>query len=390
MGAKGSVIAISDLLLSFTCGFAILLFIYRRKPLPNAFKLFTIAYVFLTLCYFLKFGWINPTSSFRVYLKVLTGVLVVLLLKERFFIYLERAIVILAYISLPFFLFQLIDYQSIKSFVGVVENNISFLNYRSGWYVNNIIFTINDNAMFRNSGFAWEPKGFANLLALGTIINLLINRFKINWSTIVMTIALLTTISTAGYVIFFSLLPIFIFQQKSNFNIVSFSLIILVLLPIFTLDFMYEKIIREFNNSENNLKYISAKTDQKTVSLGRFGSLELAFKDFPANPIIGIGMQDIERTQGENVRLVWVSGLADYLSRFGLVGIAFLLYSYSRSIKLILNRFGTRKGNYTIMLIFLFIFFASAVVIQPLFFGFQFYYLTKKRNEKIYSRSYSR
>ena len=142
---------------------------------------------------------------------------------------------------------------------------------------------------------------------------------------------------------------------------------------------MSDKILNEINTSENNLKYIDAKTNLESVSLGRFGSMELAFIDFPKNPMLGIGMQDKERTQGENVRLVWVSGLADYLSRFGLLGLCFLFYSYSRSIKMILNRFGITQGNYTILFIFIFIFFASAVIIQPLFFAFQFYYLTKKR-----------
>ena len=102
----------------------------------------------------------------------------------------------MAYISLPFFVLQLFDYQLAKVFVGLIENNLTFLNYRSDWYANNIIFTINDNAMFRNSGFAWEPKGFANLLVLGTIINLLINQFKFNRSIIVLTVALLTTLSS--------------------------------------------------------------------------------------------------------------------------------------------------------------------------------------------------
>lgn len=388
MGSKANIFAISDLLLLFSFFFSLFIFFKRGKIFPKAFKIFTFIYFLITFFYFVKFGWINITSSFRVYLKVIVGVMVIILLKKSFFIYLEKIIVVLALISLPFYMIQLIDYEFLKSFVGLFENNLSFLDYRSDWYVNNLFFTLNDNAIFRNSGFTWEPKGFANLLAIAALLNLLINKFKFNKSLFIIFIALITTLSTAGFVIFFMFIPLFIYQQRNRLNILKLFFIIIVALPIFSLEFMSDKIINEAYTRDNNLKYIVAKTDQETVSLGRFGSMALAFLDFPANPIIGIGMQDIERTQGLHTRLVWVNGLADFLSRFGLLGIIFLLYTYFLSIKLILKSFGISKGHYTIMLIFLSIFFASAVIIQPLFFAFQFYFLTKP-NEKIYSHSNS-
>jgi len=389
MGAKSNIIAISDLLLVFSFCFSFIVFFKRNKSFPKAFRIFTIIYLLLTLLYFYKFGWINFTSSLRVYIKIITGVMVIILLDLRFFVYLEKLIVILAFISLPLYAFQLVDYELLKSFIGLVENNFKFLDYRSGWYVNNIVYTLNDNAMQRNSGFTWEPKGFANLLALATIINLLMYRFKLNRSIIILFIALLTTQSTAGFIVFFVFIPFFIYQQKNNINILKLIFMLIIAVQIFSLDFMSDKIIKEASDSENNLKYITAKTNNETVSLGRFGSMALAFVDFPTNPILGIGMQDRERTQAMYTRLVWVNGLADFLSRFGLLGIVFLLYSYSKSIRIVLKSFGVTKGSYTILLIFLSIFFASAVIIQPLFFAFQFYFLTKKNNEKIYSYSNS-
>ena len=152
MGAKGNIIAISDLLLVFSFCFSFIVFFKRNKSFPRAFKIFTIIYLLLTLLYFYKFGWINFTSSLRVYIKVITGVMVIILLDLRFFVYLEKLIVILAFISLPLYAFQLVDYELLKSFIGLVENNFKFLDYRSGWYVNNIVYTLNDNAMLRNSG----------------------------------------------------------------------------------------------------------------------------------------------------------------------------------------------------------------------------------------------
>lgn len=378
IGSKANVLAISDVFLVFSIVFTTFIFFKRKKIFPKSFKIFTLIYFFLTLIYLYKFGWINVTSSIRVYIKALLGVMIILLLRKDFFIHLEKLIVILASISIPFYILQLIDYELLKSIIGFHENTISFLDYRSDWYVNNVFFTLNDNALFRNSGFTWEPKGFANFLVIATIINLIRNNFTFNKSLLVLSVALLTTLSTVGFVIFFLLLPYFIYQQKNTLNLFKLSFMLIIALSIFRLDFMSEKIINEANTRENNLKYIFVKTQSETVSLGRFGSMALAFLDFPKNPVTGIGMQDSERTQGLHTRLIWVNGLADFLSRFGILGILFLIITYSKSINLILKDFGVNKGKNTILFIFLSIFFASAVIIQPLFFAFQFYYIIDK------------
>jgi hypothetical protein len=60
-------------------------------------------------------------------------------------------------------------------------------------------------------------------------------------------------------------------------------------------------------------------TDKDNVTLGRFGSMQLALLDFAKNPILCIGMQDKFRTDSEFTHLVYVNGIADFLSRFGLL-----------------------------------------------------------------------
>lgn len=377
IGSKGNIIAISDSLLLFTFYFSFIIFTRRSRRFPNKFKLFSIFYLIITFFYFLNFGWINITSSIRVYLKILIGVMVLLSLRGRFFLYFEKLVVNLALISIPLYCFQIFNYDLLKSFVGLLENSISFLDYRSDWYVNNFIFTLNDNAPYRNSGFAWEPKGFSNILVLAIIINLLRNNFKFTKSLFILYIAVISTFSTVGYIIIFIFLPLFIYQQKNKLSTLKYALILIFVFPILSLDFMTNKVINEALNRENNLKYVYANTNQETVSLGRFGSMQLAILDFPDNPIIGIGMQDKERTQGLYTRLVWVNGLADLLSRFGLVGVVFLVFSYLKSLDLLLMSFGVSRGKYILFAIFTSIFFASAVIIQPLFFIFQFYFLIK-------------
>lgn len=373
IGSKGNLLAISDVTLLGVFLFSLYHFQRRGKKYTKKFALFTIAYLLITLLFFAKFEWINITSSLRLFLKLVVGYQVVSVVGLNFLLHFERYIYIFAAISLPFYGLQLISYEGLKVFIGFFENVIPSFDYRGDWYVNSFFFTLNDNAEFRNSGMAWEPKGFANMLDLAIVFNLMRNSFKLNKQVVVMLIALVTTFSTLGYLVLCVTIPLLyvINIQSREKKVVAFFLGITLLVSVLSLDFMYSKITREIEDRESHFVYIDSETDAASVTLGRFGSMALAVRDFPSNPWIGIGMQDKERTQGRHTRLVWVSGLADLLSRFGLIGMVFLVYSYSKAGKMITAAFNY-KGGIAITIMFMMIFFASAVVINPLFFCFQF------------------
>ena len=71
-----------------------------------------------------------------------------------------------ALISLPLFLLQLINFDVVFKIVGFVQNNFEIFSYRNDHIANMIIYNINGNVPLRNSGFMWEPKGFANFLLI--------------------------------------------------------------------------------------------------------------------------------------------------------------------------------------------------------------------------------
>lgn len=373
IGSKGNLFAISDLTLFFVFLFSLYHFQRRGKKFTKKFALFVVAYLLITLLFFAKFEWINVSSSLRLFLKILVGYQVVSVVGLNFLLHFERYIYIFAAISLPLFGLQLISYEGLKGFIGFIEHAIPALDYRGDWYVNSFFFTLNDNAEFRNSGMAWEPKGFANMLDLAIVFNLMRTSFKVNRQLIIMFIALITTFSTLGYLVLCVAIPLLyvINIRSKEKKILAFFLGLTLLASVSSLDFMYSKISREIEDRESHFVYIDSETDAASVTLGRFGSMALAVKDFPANPWIGIGMQDKERTQARHTRLVWVSGLADLLSRFGLVGVLFLVYSYWKTGHVIASAFDY-KGGITITIMFMMIFFASAVIINPLFFCFQF------------------
>jgi hypothetical protein len=102
--------------------------------------------------------------------------------------------------------------------------------------------------------------------------------------------------------------------------------------------------------------------------------------DLPKNPLTGVGMQDKFRTEGEHTHLVYVNGLADFLSRFGILGLAFLAYCYGRSCHAFFRGTETRGWIFFFLMLAI-IFFASAIIINPVFFALQFYFLLPRKAE---------
>ncbi len=377
IGSKANVVALSDVTLFAGFLVSIHVFIKRQLTLDKPVFFIVLAYVVLCGLYFWQFGWINVTSSFRVLIKLLLGYTVIKIVQEDFFLLFEKIIVRLALISIPLYLIQLVAYSELKSVVGWFEQLSSALNYRGEWYVNSFVFTMNDNGMFRNSGFAWEPKGFANFLIFALLIHLFRHQFKWTKDLLILMLALLTTWSTVGFFVLVTcVFYIYYRNQNSSLSKLFIPVYIAASIGVFSLDFMYDKIESEIENRESHLKYIDVETDAKSVTLGRFGSMQMALLEFPERPIIGIGMQDAERIQGKHTYLVWVNGLADWLSRFGLVGMLFLIYTYWLSSGWLFYYFRS-KGAFMWVIGCLSLFFASAIIINPFFMAFQCYGLTK-------------
>jgi len=377
ISAQGNIIAISDGLLFFTLGFAYYLFKKKKNKIQSNFFIFTLAYGVITFIYYLKFGWINPSSTLRAYLKILTAYLTVYVLKDSLFQKFETIIFRFALISLPLYAIQLVAYQNLKGIIGLPESIFPFLDYRSNWYVNSVFFTLNDDAISRNSGFCWEPKGFANLLCVALIINLLNNKFTVNKRGIVLLITLLTTFSTVGYVILITCIgTLYIYNQNARLIFLMIPFFIPMGYLLLNQEFMLNKIKNEFNDRETYLDYSTTEFDQETKSLGRFGSLMVDLKDFPKNPIFGVGMQDNERTQGQFTYLVRVNGLSETLSRFGLVGILFVIITVAISSTRIFSIYNS-KGALFFFLTFMFISFASALTLNLFFLIIQFFCFIK-------------
>jgi len=383
ISAKANAITISNITLVIAMFLTMFIFIKRRERLDKFFVYFSIAYFTMYAIHIIKFGYID-LREFREYLKILYGYMFIKLVYKDFFKYYVDIVYKLALISLPLYAIQLLDYDLMRSIIGILDHNISFLDYRGDWYENLFFFTLNDNGMYRNSGFAWEPKGFGTFLTLAFLFNLFLNRFNFfDKKNIIFLIAMITTLSTATYSVFLlTVLSFYLYNKKVSYKTIASIVILPIIFMVFTqVDFMEKKIIEEYKTTD---KYVDYQYDRKyagkTRSLGRFGSFILDYYDTKKEPLIGYGLYSDERTMYSvnGVKLIRVSGLSDWMAKFGFVGLALMILFYFLSFKKISKQFKF-KGYFFIPISIIATSFASAILLTPMYLSLMLYWTIKKR-----------
>ena len=396
ISAKSNIIAQSYyiVLLAFCLSFAIL--VYRNITLDNYFIYFSCFYFTFSLFYFFIFNYVDFLYIFYYFILLSYAYLTIKILKYNFFIIYHDIVYFLALISLPLFLAQLLNLDLVFKIIGFFQHNISFLSYNNDNFANNIFFTVDKlGATIRNSGFAWEPKGFANFLILALIINTNIYKFTFNKKSMVIIIALFTTFSTVGYFVLCSAFIFYVFANNKVNKIYSFVFVFFALLVLFLgNNFILEKIRYEIFDVNTQIDKVYDKRFFEKRSLGRFGSLVIDYNDFIKHPITGYGIQRRDakmkqlRTQSKYnyTKLVRVNGFSDRLASFGIVGIIFYIISIYKGFKKYLN-FYNNKGAFFILLIFIMIEFATNLLTDPFWMIFLFLFLIKpiKNNQINYT-----
>ncbi|SMD44065.1 hypothetical protein SAMN00777080_2680 [Aquiflexum balticum DSM 16537] len=353
-------------------------FYKRRLKVDNFIFILIYIYLALNLYYFISFKENDFFLSIYILIKMIYAYLTIKCVGASFFSIFEKITYYLALISLPLFIFQLLNYDLLFRLVGILQNNILYLEFRNDRFANFFIFTMESHgSILRNSGFAWEPKGFANFLVLAMLINLLNNNFKINRRFLIFSIALLTTTSTTGFIIAFAILPqIYIINVKRINKIVLLPVLIFVLIFVLNLDLGYKKIDKEIAGRYEYKELLEDAREFETRSLGRFPSFIVDFNDFIKRPIFGYGFNATERTQSEYTKLVRVNGISDLLAIYGLFGFLLISIAHYKSLNNYL-RYYRLKGKALIFLMFAFIYFASTLTSHPFWMMFYFFYLIK-------------
>jgi len=182
--------------------------------------IFKVIIIFLLLNIVPAIAWDFSSNLFTGYLlRILTGVFIIIYFQEKFLVYFEKLVYVLAFISIPLFLIQIVNpkllliFTPISNFL-VTDNRSIYQSYGANFQYF-FVYHFNIWAINRNSGFMWEPAAFGAMLAWAIAFNLFRNRFSLSTNLLIMFIAAVTTFSI-GTILYLLLLLIFqIYYSKS-------------------------------------------------------------------------------------------------------------------------------------------------------------------------------
>ncbi|MFW5982951.1 MAG: hypothetical protein ACOCQ4_00480 [bacterium] len=314
------------------------------------------------------------------------------LLRDQLFYKFERTVYILAFISLFFYVWQVLSPGSLFQLARMLDIS-GEMGRSSVEYRNFLIFTVENHgagSMQRNYGFAFEPGTYSVYLTLAMAFNLLRTKMKLsirqNPPLYIMGIALITTFSTTGYLGLGTLITYLIFKDvKSKAKYVYFLLSLgIVIFLYFRIDFMQSKINELFISGQNVEEVIDRAAETgNSYSGGRFGGFLIAWEDFKQRPLFGRGgLSDLTVGATDGGHVAIINGLANILSKLGLFGlIVYLiaLYKSSLGISTIFNS----KAIFAIFLVILIGSVAFSIHKQFILFTFIFYSLFCNHYKKV-------
>ena len=360
----------------------LILFTYYRniRIITSSLSKIVLFLAVLFILYILKQWDVHPlfifSNSFRIFLAYLA---IRLLNRDGFFYYLKEIVYYGALISIPFYFIQLIDFNFVFEFITSIQNSIPLLQRDFESFSNIIFWGVRTDSEFRNSGFMWEPGAFAAMLLFPIYIQLQTNNYKINRKLIILVIALLTTLSTMGYLALVILLFYYQLNAKKKYSLLLFPALFIASFFIFQQDFVLNKIQKEYAIQDWVEDYVYT-TDNELASLGRIGSFRADFTDWKADPIIGRG-GDNDIYQGQIGTVInRTNGLSRFLLKFGLVGIFIYFSGIYRSFYY-LSENDKRLNALIAVSLLMVLSFSNELLAKPLFFGFTLIYLVSPTKE---------
>lgn len=266
--------------------FAIVLFLISFVKKTDAFpKFFSYVSVFFIIAILQQASFNNLSLSSQLFslLRIFIGVATVRILGDKFVNEYVKVMTVVAAISLVGF--------AVNTFYGLMPSfNVSRITYSMVLYTQ--LYTDYGEFVLRNCGMFWEPGAFQGYLNLAIAFALLLpdNKHK-RISIAIMTIAILTTYSTTGYVVL-SLTVIFSLYylriSSTPVRIIS-TVAICIILPYayYSLDFLNEKIVDNIADTDSG--------QGRITDYIRYGAV---LKD---NFLLGINLEDIEFFSGNGL-----------------------------------------------------------------------------------------
>ncbi|RPI66250.1 MAG: hypothetical protein EHM47_17110 [Ignavibacteriales bacterium] len=217
----------------------------------------------------------------------------------------------------------------------------------------------------RNAGPFWEPGAFAAFLNIALVFNIIKRKRMFDAINIVFIAALITTLSTAGFItLFFVFSSAFLFTNPS----IKKVLILIPMIGLFTvliinMEFLLPKI-------KDNV--IIAKNDNSS----RFGSALSDYELIYKNPFIGYGRDygNIYKTSTwDTKKMHRNNGITNFITRWGLI-ISFVFFGcYKLSANKIVSYYSANKlFSWVFLITMLLLGFSQGLFQYPFFYSLAF------------------
>ena len=177
--------------------------IYRKLKIDKFFIVFFLVYLTVMMAQMVKFNYLPLTTYLGVFLRIFFAYLTVRILGKNFTKYYVNILYVLSIIGFFIYVPQLV----LPGFRSFLISSISPLLRNplySGdiWYAPDIIlFVFNSGeGVYRNCGAFWEPGAYAGFLVIAMIFHFLESKTINDKKSIVLLVALLSTVSTTGII----------------------------------------------------------------------------------------------------------------------------------------------------------------------------------------------
>ena len=296
-------------------------------------KIFLVVVGYLLIC-IMPIIWFGLNGLERSYigyaLRLLTACFIANYFRNDFARLFENLVFLLAYISIPLFIIQVVNPHFFDVFTPL--SRVIMLDRQ--WYISRdiptitmhqylFVYVMNGWAVYRNSGFMWEPAAYGAMLTWALLFNLYINRFATNKKMYVFLVAIFTTFSLGTYSYMMIIATLYILQ---NFNLKKTFPIIFALLIGFILLTQMDMFSEQYGMMTQKTEYYSdvdmalegvEKGSNRTNRVASAYANLYKLKDSP----FGFGMNSDDYVYSAN-------GLVNFLMKWGVFGAVILVLSF--------------------------------------------------------------
>lgn len=253
-----------------------------------------------------------------------------LLLKDKLLANIVKVMTHLTLLSFVFYAWQLLSADSMFRMFSAL--NVNTGNSIPG-YTNILLFTFTEGFHnTTNSGFVWEPGAFGCFLVFTLMFHFFLNKFKIDKIAILFIIANITTFSTTNYLGLLILFFLVYRYRSPKINIYVLILVPAIILAFIFIPFLGNKILDTYQEDMRDLNHLKVLQkyyhhNRMDIPLNRFSSMVYIYETFGNKLILGVSNRynDIlNKSYTVNIS----NGVFDFLAKFGLVGLLFLLVKY--------------------------------------------------------------